>query len=62
MVGVSPLVFQQLVGLVDDDLFLPKSMAAQHHTLVKGARVTRVANTHVSDRSTLQSVHVLWQL
>ena len=35
MVRVSPLVFPQLVGLIDDDLFLLQSMKAQHHTLVK---------------------------
>ena len=58
MVGVSPLVFQQLVDLVDDDLHLMQSMKAQHHTLAKGARITWVSNTFVADRSTLRSVHV----
>ena len=58
MVGVSPPVFQQLQGIVDDDLFLQKSMLSQHHSLVKGARITRVANTHVTDHASLQTVHI----
>ena len=58
MVGISPPVFQQLFGMVDDDLFLEKSMSSQHHSLVKGARITRVANTHVTDKLALQSVHI----
>ena len=58
MVGISPPVFQQLDALVDDDLFLVKSMTSQHHSLVKGARITRVANTHVTDKLALKSVHI----
>ena len=58
MVGVSPVLFKQMIDLVDDDLYLTKSLRSQHHTLAAGAKVTPVANTFVTDRNSLANAHV----
>eukprot|EP00435_Cladocopium_sp_Y103_P040898 s1501_g11.t1 len=58
MVGVNQLVFQQVVDLVDENLCLSKSLTSLHHSLAQVAHIKRVANTFVSDRESLQSVHV----
>ena len=38
MVGVGPILFRQLVDLVDDNLYLTQSLRAQRHTLRSGQR------------------------
>eukprot|EP00435_Cladocopium_sp_Y103_P032719 s574_g8.t1 len=48
---------QRVTELVDDSLVLTTSMTSQHHSLAAGACIRRVANTFVTDREGLKSVH-----
>ena len=57
MVGITPVLFSQLIDCVDDDLYLMKSLQSHHHSLVKGARIIRAANTFISTKEMLDSSH-----
>ena len=52
MVGINPAVFKQLADAVDDNL-----LRQHHHSLEKGTQIVRVANTFLSDRTSLLNVH-----
>ena len=56
MVGVSSTVFDHLLDVIDDDLILRSSQIAQHHSLVEGTQIKRVANTFVNSRTELRQV------
>eukprot|EP00435_Cladocopium_sp_Y103_P020066 s4625_g4.t2 len=57
MVGVNPVIFQQISSLVDESLMLTTPLLHQHHSLDAGVYIKRVANTFVTTRDELQAVH-----
>ena len=56
MVGVNHQTFATLSEAVDDSLTLSQLLTHLHHSLSKGITVRRVANTFVSDRTSLKNV------
>ena len=56
MVGVNHQTFATLCEAVDDSLTLSQPLTHLHHSLAKGITLRRVANTFVSDRTSLKNV------
>ena len=47
-----------MIGMVDEQLFLTKSLCSQHHSLTEGAQISRVASAFVTDPTTLAHIHI----